>query len=235
MIKGIYLSSRKLEVQAQNFESVANNIANLNTVGYKSQLPFAEVLSKEGEVKVKQFSNFNQGELIRTDNRFDLGISGKGFFVVNTENGAEYTRNGKLSVNNEGFLVNEQGYKVMGQQGEINIFDIAGQGVKDFVVNKNGEIKVNNELVDTLMIVDLQDEQSSLRLSGLNFASDGANLKQLQPEEYQINQGYLEESNVNPILEMEQMIKLNNDYESAQKMMKYLDQSLGQANEIGKV
>lgn len=235
MIKGIYQSSRKLEVQAQNFESVANNIANLNTIGYKSQLPFSEVLSKEGEVKVKQYSNFTQGELIRTDNRFDLGIAGKGFFVVNTENGAEYTRNGKMTVNNEGYLVNEQGYKVMGLQGEINIFDIAGQGIRDFTVNKDGEIKVNNELVDTLMIVDLQDEQSSLRLSGLNFTADAGNLKQLQPEDYQINQGYLEESNVNPVLEMEQMIKLSNDYESAQKMMKYLDQSLGQANEIGKV
>jgi flagellar basal-body rod protein FlgG len=235
MIKGIYLSSRKLEVQAQNFESVANNIANLNTSGYKRQLPFSEVLSKEGEVKVKQFSNFSQGELVQTDNPFDLAISGEGFFVINTDQGAEYTRNGKFSVTNEGFLVNEQGYKVMGQQGEINVFDIAGQGAKDITVNKNGEIKVNDELVDSLMIVKLQDEQSSIRLSGLNFTAADANITQVLPENYQIYQGYLEESNVNPVVEMEQMIKLSNDYESAQKMMKYLDQSLGQANEIGKI
>jgi flagellar basal-body rod protein FlgF len=234
MIKGIYLSARKLESQSKNFEAVANNLANLNTNGYKGQLPFSQVLSKEGETKIKQYSNFTQGELVATNNPYDLAISGDGFFVVNNDQGYEYTRNGKFNVNEEGFLVNDQGNKVMGQRGEINVFNISANGVKDVSINKSGEVKVGDEVIDTLKIVKIEDEQSSLRLSGSNFTTSEMNVTQVEPGQYQVNQGYLEESNVNPVAEMESMIKLSNDYESAQKMMRYLDQSLGHANEIGK-
>jgi len=155
--------------------------------------------------------------------------------VVNNGQGYEYTRNGRFSVTQDGFLVDDKGNKVMGQQGEINVFNIAANGAKDVQINKNGDVKVGDDVVDTLKIVKFEDEQDSVRISGSNFVSGDTNVVQLEPEAYQINQGYLESSNVNPVMEMESMIQLSNDYESAQKMMKYLDQSLGHATEVGKV
>jgi flagellar basal-body rod protein FlgG len=235
MIKGIYQNARKLNIQERNFESVANNLANINTSGYKKQLPFSEVLSQAGDVKIKQYSDFTQGELVATNNTYDMAISGEGYFVVNTDQGYEYTRNGRFSVTQEGFLVDNKGNKVMGEQGEINVFNIAANGAKDVQINKNGDIKVGDEVVDTLKIVKFEDEQDAVRVSGSNFVTGDTNVVQVESDKYQINQGYLESSNVNPVMEMESMIQMNNDYESAQKMMKYLDQSLGHATEVGKV
>ncbi|MFO7445039.1 MAG: flagellar hook-basal body protein [Ignavibacteriaceae bacterium] len=235
MIKGIYLSSRTLEVKSKNIDTVASNIANINTTGYKRQLPFSEVLMTNGQVNVKQYTDFRQGELVATNSPLDAAIEGDGYFTLKTEDGTQYTRNGKFKISNEGFLINEQGFKVLGHGGEINIFEFTTQDQQDIKIKSNGEIKVGETVVDSLLVVRIEDEQNTARLSGLNFAANEVNVSVLNDENYKVHQGYIEGSNVNPVVEMESMIRLNNEYESAAKMMKYLDQSLSQANQIGKL
>jgi len=235
MIKGLYHSSRTLEVQSKSIESVANNLANVNTTGYKRQLPFSEVLSESGEVKIKQYTDFGQAQLVSTNNPFDLAILGEGYFALKTENGTEYTRNGKFKISSEGYLVNEQGYNVLGASGEINIQEFSTQDNQDVKISSTGEIKIGKDVVDSIMIVKIEDEQNTARQTGLNLTADSSNVSLLDTNKFEIHQGYLEESNVNPIFEMESMMRMNHDFESAQKMMRYLDQSLGHANEIGKV
>lgn len=235
MIKGIYVAGRSLDQKMKNISTVANNIANLNTTGYKREVPFLEILSQVSKPVVKDITDFNQGNAIATDNPLDMLINGKGFFTVKTERGLEFTRNGKFSVSNEGFLVNDQGNKVMGRNGEINLTNTKFDGNQTLSISKSGEIKIGEQPVDTLLVVHLDNLQQPKRISGASFTSVDDEFQLAGESDFEIKQGYLEESNVNAIIEMESMIQINKEYETASKMIAALDQSLEKAVDIGRV
>lgn len=233
MIKGLYFTARSMDSKFKNIDVVANNLANINTTGFKRQVPFLEILNESGKLSIKQVTDFKQGEVINTANPLDLAISGTGFFNVKGEDGIEQTRNGKFKLNDEGFLINEQGFRVQGQKGDINLLEYQLNDENTVTISKEGNIKVGKLDVDTLLISKKVNGNYMDRKTGLNFLAD-EETETVSPEEYSISQGYLEESNVNPVLEMETMIQKNKEYESAYKVMNYLDQSLKNANEIGK-
>jgi flagellar basal-body rod protein FlgG len=235
MIKGIYTAARALDSKMRNLEIVANNLANVNTAGYKRELPFSEVIDQFGNPQIQQASDFRTGELAQTSNPLDLAVSGNGFFVVQNGNNLQITRNGKFSISSDGFLVNQQGSKVMGSNGAINIDKLQSDDQGVITVSNSGEIKLGDKVVDNLLIVNPDNPQDSARTSGENFILGTNDFTTTPESDYQIKQGYYEESNVNPIKEMQDMILLNNQYDSAHKMINYLDKSLDEANQIGKV
>ncbi len=233
MIKGIFLAGRSLDSKFKNIEVIGNNLANVNSTGFKKAIPFNEIISELGESKVRQATNYGQGNLALTANQLDLGINGDAFFSVNTQNGTEFTRNGKFKISEDGFLVNEQGFSVLGKNGPINFnSELLGKD-QTIVVSKAGEIKVGDFIVDTFLITRLNSSENFIRKDGTNFMSPDNSLA--DNDEYEILQGYLEESNVNPIEEMTAMIKIHNEYDSVSKMVNFLDQSLEKAIEIGKI
>lgn len=235
MIKGIYYVSRNMHSKVNNIEIVANNLANINTTGYKRELPFSEIMARFNNSPIKQMTDFSQGTLLFTSNPLDAAISGKGNFVLQNDKGSlEFTRNGRFRISEEGFLVNEQGFKVMGKKGAIDFLDFNNKD-KTISIAKNGEIKIDNAVIDELKIVDLDNMQGLDRKEGLNFEVSNDEYKELEEGDFEIQQGYLEESNVNPVLEMQAMIDINKDFEASQKMVNFLDISLEKANEIGKV
>lgn len=236
MIKGMYFISQNLGYKDKNMQIVANNLANINTTGFKRELPFVEIMSRIADAPVKQLTDLAQGNLMQTSNTLDLAISGQGYFTVqNDRGGLEYTRNGRFRISDDGFLVNEEGQKVMGKNGEINLSDYTFDQQRNVTITKNGEIRIGENVVDELSIARLDDPSKMLRQNGLNFQDSEGVAPEAESGTYQIQQGYLEESNTNPILEMQSMIELGKDFETAQKMMNYLDESLGRATEIGKV
>ena len=87
MVKGIYAAARCLEQHMQNIEVIANNLANLNTTGYKREIPFSEVVNKYGDSFIKKLTSQQQGEVVQTSNQLDLAISGNGFFSVMNDQG----------------------------------------------------------------------------------------------------------------------------------------------------
>ena len=121
MIKGIYTAARGLNSRMKNLEIVANNLANLNTTGFKREIPFSEVINQYGKVEIKKATDFQQGNLTATANPLDLAISGDGFFVVQTDNGPQLTRNGKFSISDDGYLESQDGCKLLGTKGPINL------------------------------------------------------------------------------------------------------------------
>ncbi|MDR3627341.1 MAG: flagellar hook basal-body protein [Ignavibacteriaceae bacterium] len=235
MVKGIYTAARALDSRMRNLDIVANNLANVNTTGYKREIPFSEVIDEYGNAQIRQTSDFRPGDLAQTSNPLDLAIVGNGFFVVQSENGLQMTRNGKLSISSEGYLVNEQGYKLMGKNGAININNLQLDKEKQLTISNTGEIKFGDQSIDSILIVKPEDPQESERISGENFSAGTSGYTVSAEGEYQIRQGYIEESNVNPIKEMQDMIMLNSQYDSAHKMINYLDKTLDEANQIGKV
>ena len=232
MIKGIFQSAKSLQACNKNMEKVANNLANINTTGYKREGMFSEILSSTGP-KIRSVVDTSQGELFTTSNPLDMAINGEGLFVLQSENGYEFTRNGSFRISDEGFLVNEEGKKVIGKNGEIDLSSFLNGEDAKISVSKNGEIQVNDTPVSELLVVKIDDFEK--RKTGLNFNATENIMDFVQQDKYEILQGYLEESNVNPILEMENMINISKDYESAYKMITYLDGTLEKANELGKL
>lgn len=236
MIKGMYFISQNLGYKDKNMQIVANNLANINTTGFKRELPFVEIMSRIADAPVKQLTDYTQGNLNQTSNPLDMAISGDGYFTLKDDKGnLEYTRNGRFRISDEGFLVNEEGQKVMGRRGEIDLSEYSFDQQKNISVSKNGEIKVGETVADELLISKLDDPSKMQRQNGLNFMDTEGSAPEAEAGTFQIQQGYLEESNTNAILEMQSMIDLGKEFETAQKMMNYLDESLGKAVEIGKV
>lgn len=235
MIKGIFLAARNLQSGEKQIGVVANNLANLNTIGYKKEVPFSMILDAQGNLTARQINDHKQGEMVLTGNPLDLAINGKGFFLIETKNGEKITRDGKFTISEEGFLVNQAGDKVMGKDGEIyfgnNIFN-ADQSI---VVSKSGEIKIGDTILDELRIVAVEKPEELDKAGSVYFSIDGVDIEELEHGSYEISQGYLETSNVNIMEEMETMIRSNNDYQATQKIIRYLDDSLQKANTIGKV
>ena len=236
MIKAIYTAARSLEQHMQNIEVIANNLANLNTTGYKREIPFAEVVNKYGDILIKKLTSQQQGEVIQTSNQLDLAISGNGFFsVMNDQGTLELTRDGRFKISDEGFLVDNSGNKVLGENGAISLEDVVLEKDSTISISKSGEIKIGDKVVDSLQILNVNDSSQLVRTGSSNFSTEGIDCTPANGDNFAVSQGFLEESNTNPMVEMEEMIKVNKEYESAQKIIAALDTSLGHANEIGKI
>lgn len=236
MLKSIYMTGRSLNERVKNIELISNNLANINSIGFKKQVPFSEVLDKEGKTLIRDYTDFSEGEKTVTSDPFDAAITGDAYFLLKNNNGdLEISRSGKFKISNEGFLVNQDGLKIMGKNGEINISAFQVNDDQKFTIDKKGEIRIGSDIVDTMAIVKPADKKLLERLSSSNFGVAQTEYTFANVSDYEVSQGYLEESNVNAILEMESMIKINNEYESAHKIMTSLDESLGKGNEIGRI
>src|SRR5579871_6029713 len=219
--------SRQTTLERQ-LEVIANNIANVNTTGYKAdQSLFEEFLTsgahednfvgKDRRVSYVQdrgtYRDFSEGALQQTSNPLDVAIDGNAFLTVQTSGGERYTRDGNLQLNSQGQLVTEGGDPVLGNSGPI-IFQPTDH---DINISPDGTITVveANARIDTvrgkLRLVSFTDAQSLLKQgSNLYAASNGATA---QPDlKATVKQGYIEKSNVNAVAEMGRMIEVSRTY-----------------------
>jgi flagellar basal-body rod protein FlgG len=233
MIKGIYQSARSLLAANKNMEKISSNLANLNTVGFKREGMFSEILKSAGNSEIRSSVDTSQGEIYETLNPLDLAIVGEGMFTIQTQSGYEFTRKGNFKISDDGFLVNEQGNKVLGKSGEINLMEYLNGEQTDIKISRQGELSINETHIADLLVVKIDDYEK--RKMGLNFNSTQDIKDMAQESEFEVKQGYLEESNVNPMIELENMINISKDYETAYKMVNYLDSSLEKANDLGRI
>ncbi|HCK99464.1 MAG TPA: flagellar hook-basal body protein [Candidatus Marinimicrobia bacterium] len=223
----ISIISLKNKMVAQTHKSrvIANNLANVNTTGFKKDEMFFNVLEQTTQMKVE--TDFSQGAMIATGNPLDFALSGRGFFVVETEKGEAYTRNGHFMTGSDGILRTSDGDPVLGDGGLINI-SLDGEKSGKITVSAKGEIYIDNELIDTLKIMDF-DNLSGLNKLGKDLLVDGGNALGGVVDNPMVFQGKLEESNVNPANELINLIELQRQYESSQKSMKAIDDALKKA------
>jgi len=266
MLRGLYTGAMSMLAQWTNLDVVANNLANVNTSGYKKDetifMSFPKMLihrlydnyiiTSEGlrdkrpevgalgtGVGVNEIATLHsQGPIQKTDNKFDLAISGKGFFTIEGPNKEIfYTRNGTFTIDAQGYLVTKDGYKVLGLNGYIQV----PKG--DFHVQENGKVIISPtqdwkspQEIDSLKIVDFTDKRGLNKRGDTLFeATKYAGEPQViaQPK---ILQGYLEKSNVNPIEEMVKMIEIQRIYEISQRTVSSFDDTLRTAVvEVGRV
>ncbi len=193
----------------------------------------------------ESFTVFEQGSLQQTENPFDMALEGKGFFAVQTPQGERYTRNGSFHLGKEGLLVTKEGYPVLGEDGPIRIkennFTIDSQGRvfhnakmapgEDRLVSLEENEWEQTEEVDQLKLVRFQRPRF-IKKQGSSLwretSESGEALSAAQSGEGpQVQQGFLETSNVNPVKEMVNMIEVNRAYESNQKVVQTQDQMTG--------
>ena len=169
MIKGIYQSARSLLAANKNMEKMSGNLANVNTVGFKREGLFSEILKAEGNSQIRSSVDTSQGEIYETSNPLDLALVGEGMFTIQTGNGFEFTRKGNFKISDDGFLVDEQGNKVIGKGGEINLMEYTNGAQTDIKISHSGALSINDTHVADLLIVKVDDYEK--RKTGLNFNS----------------------------------------------------------------
>ncbi|MBD3317020.1 MAG: flagellar basal-body rod protein FlgF [Chitinivibrionales bacterium] len=244
MIQGLHIATQGMTTLMQKQDQIANNLANVNTTGFKQSGLFARAYQKyldddqqrvfaNREVKADEaYIDYREGPSRKTGNTLDLAIRGSGFFTVMSPNGVRYTRNGNFSLNPDGFLINTDGAKVMGREGYIRI-DKAKEPV---TVTATGKVLQGDEEVGVLKISDFKKPYRLIREGGGAFRPRLPDNPPIESSGFQIKQGFLEGSNVNAIRNMARMITTYRNFEADQRALMAQNETLDKAvNQVGRV
>jgi flagellar basal-body rod protein FlgG len=246
MIKGIYTTEASMRPKMSRLDVLANNLANINSTGFKRDRVFVQVLENavanpagggdlEG-VNVRRAIDFTEGSLAQTGNPLDLALQGKGFFVVDTSAGARLTRDGSFRVTEEGVLTTGDALPVQGVNGPIQFPQAQRLDQSTITVSAGGEVAVGKDVIGHLRIVTVEDtSRLTKEKQSLFVPAAGQRVEEGIPEGTVVRQGYLEESNVEGIAEMVEMIELNRAFETDQKSIQALDQTLERSLDVGRV
>lgn len=173
-------------------------------------------------------TDFTQGSLQQTGREQDMALRGDGFFVVETDFGDLYTRNGSFHLDGQGNLKTSDGYNIQGLNGPIQLES------DNFQVNELGEIIVDGALVDKLKLVTFTNSGDIEKIGGSFFKAQEELQGEMIDFKGEVEQGYIEASNANVVNEMIRMISLSRNYESGQKVVSTIDAAIGQAiSEVG--
>ncbi|MFN3352724.1 MAG: flagellar basal-body rod protein FlgF [Brevundimonas sp.] len=235
--------SRQLTLRRE-LDIVANNIANADTTGFKVEqlLTAAEVGERARNFAVRggvSFvldngvgRDFGQGELSQTGRTLDFAIEGEGaFFVLQDANGEAYTRDGAFTLDPEGRLTTEGGLPVLGDGAEIVLDPNLGQPT----VGPDGTISQDGLPVGRLTVVRF-DNLGVLQKGGDGLYRNVANAAPVEATDARIRQGMLEGSNVNPLIEITNLIEIQRSYERVTRMIENAnDLSRRAVERLGKV
>jgi len=219
--------SRQMTLERQ-MDVVANNVANVNTNGFKADRSLFQEFLKSGAhednfmgrdrrvsyvAEGSGFHDFTQGPTEQTKNPLDVAIDGGGFLVVQTPGGERYTRDGGLQINSQGQLVTAAGNPVLGTSGPI-VFQPTDHDVS---IASDGNITVLEGVnrIDSvrgkLRLVSFAQAQTLLK-EGSNLYSAGAGTTAQPDTASRLQQGFIEKSNVNSVTEMSRMIEVTRTY-----------------------
>jgi flagellar basal-body rod protein FlgF len=243
MNSGMYAALAGDMAAMKRLDSLANNLANVNTAGFKrDSLRFEKVLSLansqpdagSGEspdlVNVTYKIDFSTGLMKRTENTLDLAIDGDGFFVVKTPEGKAYTRQGNFHLDRNGKLVTVDGLEVLGGGGPITI----NGGNVSF--DAQGKILIEGVESGTIDMVDFPKPYDLEKIGSALFVPKDPDTSPQPSKSATLRQGHLEGSNVNAITEMISLIDASRSFETCQKVVQNYDSITGKAvNELGRV
>ena len=220
-------------IQTKKNDIVANNLANIDTIGFKKDYTFFDAYRKQLEevnnLSVHTVKDFSEGEFEETNNPLDFSLSGEGYFSVEYKGEEVYTRNGHFELDNDGFLTDGEGNYVLGRQGKINLTQNF-ETVSNIFVSGEGEIYVDDIPVDYFKITSFNKDTQVERLSGSVFKVKNPETVESRESESFVMQGRIEKSNVNPVSEMVNLIELQRSFESSQTTVKILDNILSKAS-----
>lgn len=255
MVRGLYTAASGMMLQRRHMDVITNNVANAETAGFRRQQlvshSFDDVMAVRlndrnivgtrrlantapqvgpltlGTQVDQLFTGFEEGRLEPSELSTDIAIVGDAFFVMQTPNGERFTRTGTFHLNNQGFLVDFDGNFLLGENGPIQV------GYLDFAVDAAGIVRVDGQVIDTIRRVSFADN-NALRQQGHNlfFSLEDP----IAARQNQLVQGFIESSNVDIGREMVDMLSTFRIYETNQRILSMIDETVGLAvNEIGRL
>ncbi len=259
MLKELYTAAMGMLPQQTRMEVIANNMANANTAGFKRASVFERNLidaranfyntpgdAEQNDPPVGSYIDYSQGSYQQTDNPLDLAIdSQNGFFMVEDADGNKtLTRSGSFKMSEDGYLVTMEGKKIIGTNQEpIKVSEdfyqskLTADAAKslNLSINTNGEISINEKYAGSIQVVDVKNLESLQQLSTSDFIiRTDTELEYRSPENTSIRQGWIENSNVNIVDEMVQMIELQRSFEVGSKVIQTNDGTLDQSIRLGR-
>ena len=244
MNSGMYAALSGSMVSLQRMETLTNNLANLNTTGYKKdRMVFESVLANVDAIPppsavlertplhsgVRFVTDYTAGPVRQTGATLDFALDGDGYFAVKTPQGKAYTRQGNFHLDAGGKLVTAQGDAVLGSGGTITL---TGSKVE---VDSKGAILVDGNQVGVIDVVDFPKPYVLQKAGSALFTAE-AGVREQPARTTLVRQGHLEDSNVNSILEMANLIETTRYFESCLKAVRSYDDMAAKAtNELGKL
>lgn len=236
MQSGIYVGISSQIALERRLTTIADNIANMNTVGFRgTEVKFDQVMSQTRNdlnanisfvTQGSDYLSTRNGEMIRTGNSFDFAVKGDGWFAINTPAGQVMTRDGRFSMDTTGALVSTQGYPVMDAGGApIQLNPAAGEPT----VGADGRILQNGATVAQLGLFTADAKKGFVRYENSGVIFSEAPQPVVDNSNIGVIQGYVEQSNVNAINQMTQMMQVNRAFEGISSLMKSTEDSFSQA------
>lgn len=265
MVKGLYTAHSAMINEQHRMDTMTNNLANFNTTGYKKEGATSQTFADAMAIKLQDssewylsrrmgnmqpgvkigenYTDWSEGGFKGTENTFDLALSDSGFFEIEFTDKAgntstKYTRDGSFTLTLEGTLVTKDGDYVLDTNGNHITID----PIEPTTIDRQGNITQgdNNQILATIAVTDFERNPEGTDYYYLE--KYGENLWQTIPGATeipytgQIYSGYLEQSNVDIVSEMVNMIAINRQYEINQKIIQTMDTSLDTAvNQLGKL
>jgi flagellar basal-body rod protein FlgF len=240
-------------------EVTANNIANANTPGFKRESVFEKNLidasahlndtpgdAKQSDPPMGSYVDFAKGMFQQTDNPLDLAIDNKnGFFVVQDEAGKEfYTRAGHFILSPGGEITTMDGKKISGVEGSVGLgqsFTVESSKLTQnnsvtIKISGNGEIFVNAQHAGFMQVASIENPETLQKVSNQCFLpTDSTKVEYMPQEEVSVKQGWLENSNVDIVKEMVQMIELQRMFEVGSKVIHTNTETIDQSLRLGRI
>ncbi|HLH48118.1 MAG TPA: flagellar basal-body rod protein FlgF [Roseiarcus sp.] len=233
MQSGLYVSLSGQVALERRLETIANNIANMNTAGFRADgVSFSAELAKAGDQQVAFASTGDAyitrgaGPLAKTDNPLDLAIQGDGWFAIQTPNGIAYTRDGRMQMTETGALQTVNGYQVLDAGGApIGLDANAGPPT----ISADGMITQDGKQISAVGLFSIPDDAKLTRTVNSGVIPDKPANPILDFTQNGVVQGSVEGSNVNPIMEMTKLIKVTRNFDSLSAAMNQSESSLQDA------
>jgi len=255
LVRGLYTAASGALVAQSQADVIANNLANVNTSGFKRTLLQVQSAPEIGLYRHQMDASgngrgvvssafvgalgmgaqvmdtpavFEQGTLAQTGNPLDLAIQGNAFFAIQTPQGVRYTRDGQFSEDPTGRLVTMDGSPVLGTNGPVQL----QQGAGAIQIDQNGQITQGGRLIDSIALVQFGN-LTQVRPEGDNrfIASNAALPARAAAGSSSIHQGFLEKSNANVVRSMVDLITAQRWFEANQKVIQTQDDANGWAIE----
>jgi len=257
MVRGLYTAYTGMANEQKRLDIIANNLANSATVGFKKDSATNQSFDNLLTLKIRDkseafndrpvgqmslgvklgevYTDYGQGSLRQTSNSYDMALEGKGFFTVDVTDKAgnvstQYTRSGNFTMNKDGYIVDGSGNHLMGNAGDIQVPENTG----NLVVDSSGGVYADGVYIDTMKITDFTDYNYLVKAGDTMYQALGGATETVGSA--QVNQGYTEQSNVNVVSEMIDMINVTRAYEANQKVIQSVDKTLDlAANSVGRI
>jgi flagellar basal body rod protein FlgG len=254
MLYGLYLSAAGMQAQESRQAIISNNLANAETTGFKRDLAVmqARATATQEDPAMRQYElpelknqgggvtiagsgiDLTQGPLKESDNATDVALSGSGFFQVQGDKAGEklLTRDGSFIVNSQGGLVTANGGRaVLSADGTPLVLNTN----LPVVISQTGMISQGGNAGVQMGLVDVPDSRRLMKMGDNLLTVDKPDAMTAVPAKTQVAQWHLEESGVNPIVEMVNMMEGQRAFEANAKMITYQDTTLSELNTVGRV